>query len=550
MNRRKDGSLYDEEMTITPVRNRAGDITHFIAIKLDITSRRRTEERICRLAQVVENSAEMIAIGDSGGRIIFVNQALLQATGFDDQELIGEFFETSLLSPSNPPNLEEEIRLQTLSGGGWSGECLGLRKYGTDFDIFLSTGQIRNGQGVVIGTFGIFRDITDRKRLEEQLVMSQKMEAVGRLAAGIAHDFNNLLGVIMGYSDLLQEGLPADDPRNRKLQQIWKAGDRAASLTRQLLAFGRKQVVEPKVLDLTAVINELNKMLSRIVREDIELVTILRPETGRIKADPAQVEQVIINLVVNARDAMPQGGRVIIETANTELDEHYSRSHPAVRPGPYVMVAVSDTGLGMDPETQARIFEPFFTTKELGTGTGLGLATVYGIVKQNEGSIWVYSQVGKGTVFKIYFPRTDEPAQVAESDRRTVGPLRGSETILLAEDAEDLRELTHLLLEKNGYRVLVANSSEEVLALGENQYRTIDLLLTDVVMPMANGRELAERLKGRHPGMKVLYMSGYTTDTIVRHGVLEPGIFFIEKPFSEEGLMRKLREVLERRQQI
>lgn len=545
VNRRKDGSFYHEEMTITPVKSGNGDITHFIAIKLDITERKKAEERICRLAQVVENSSEMIAIGDSGGRIQFVNQALLRATGYEEHELIGQFFESTLLSPNNPPNLDEEIRLRTGSGGGWSGECLGLRKDGADFEIFLSTGQIKNGGGVAIGTFGISRDITDRKHLEEQLAISQKMEAVGRLAGGIAHDFNNLLGVIMGYSGLLQESFPEGDPRNRKLQQIWKAGDRAASLTRQLLAFSRKQVVKPRVLDLTALISELSKMLSRILRDDIELVAILRPETGCIKADPGQIEQVIINLVVNARDAMPQGGKVIIETANTELDEHYSRSHPAVRPGPYVMIAVSDTGLGMDSKTQARIFEPFFTTKEQGRGTGLGLATVYGIVKQSEGNIWVYSQVGKGTVFKLYFPRSDEPTQVVETDRAEMASLCGSETILLAEDAEELRELTQLLLEKNGYTVLAANSTQEVMDLAEKQDRPIHLLLTDVVMPTTNGRELADRLKVKYPGMRVLYMSGYTSDAIVHHGVLEPGIFFLEKPFSEEGLMRKLREALD-----
>ena len=363
VNRRKDGSHYHEEMTITPVKNAAGEITHFIAIKLDITERKNSEERICRLAQVVENAAEMVTIGDSDGRIIFANPALLRATGYREDELTGKPFAKSLLSHNNPPGLDEEIRRKTISGGGWSGECIRCRKDGSDFPIHLSTGQIKNDQGAIIGTFGISQDMTERKRLEDQLAVSQKMEAVGQLAGGVAHDFNNLLGVMIGYSELLQEGFPPDDPRHRKLQQIKKSGDRAASLTRQLLAFSRKQVIQPRVIALNSLIGELSKMLTRLVREDIELVCSLKPGLGRVKADPAQVELVIMNLVVNARDAMPGGGKIIVETANVYLDETYCQSHPTVKPGRHVMIAVSDTGTGMDAKTQARIFEPFFTTK-------------------------------------------------------------------------------------------------------------------------------------------------------------------------------------------
>jgi nitrogen-specific signal transduction histidine kinase/CheY-like chemotaxis protein len=399
--------------------------------------------------------------------------------------------------------------------------------------------------------FGIAQDITDRKRLEEQLVVSQKMEAVGLLAGGVAHDFNNLLGVIMGYSDLLLDGFPSDDPRCHQLQQIKKAGVRATSLTRQLLAFSRKQIFQPRILDLNALVTDFNKMLLRMVGEDIELVCNLKPSLGQIKADPGQIEQVIMNLVVNSRDAMPTGGKLIIETANADLDETYCRAHPAVQPGSYAMVAVSDTGAGMDAKTQARIFEPFFTTKEQGKGTGLGLATVYGVVKQSGGYVWVYSELGKGTTFKIYFPRIDEPVQAVEAmDQGKPELLRRSETILLVEDAEPLRELTRELLENNGYTVFVAENGAEAIELAEHEDRPIHLLLTDVVMPGMSGREVASYLTAKRPDMRVIFMSGYTNDVIAHHGVLDSGISFIEKPFSQETLMRKLREVLDRPEKV
>jgi PAS domain S-box-containing protein len=544
VNRRKDGTVYEEEMTITPVKNGAGDVTHFIAIKLDIAERKRAEERICRLAQAVENSTELIAIANPDGRISFANHALLQATGYKDTEIIGEFFGKTLISHNNPPALDEEIRARTILEGGWRGECLGRRKDDTDFPVFLSTGQIKDSRGLVIGIFGIGQDITDRKRLEEQLLVSQKMEAVGRLAGGVAHDFNNLLGVIVGYSDLVLDAFPSEDPRHQQLEQIKKAGLRATSLTRQLLTFSRKQVCQPVVLDINALVTDFNKMLRRMVGEDIEFTNALHQGLGQVKVDPGQIEQVIMNLVVNSRDAMPNGGKLIIETANVDLDEDYCLLHPSVQPGHYVMLAVSDTGSGMDAKTQARIFEPFFTTKEEGKGTGLGLATVYGVVKQSEGHIWVYSELGKGTTFKIYFPRIDEPAQSAATDRGEAGSLRGFETILLSEYSTLLRVLTCALLENNGYEVIAAENGIEAVKLAERCDRPIHLLLTDVVMPGMSGRELADRLAVKRPGMRVLYMSGYTNDAIVHHGVLEPGLFSLQKPFSQEALTHKLREVL------
>ncbi|MGA8872571.1 MAG: PAS domain S-box protein [Candidatus Acidiferrales bacterium] len=545
INRRKDGTVYPEEMTITPVQDRTGEITHFIAIKLDITERKRAEERICLLAQAVENSAELIAISDPDGRISFVNHALLLATGYKESELIGEFFGKMLISQNNPPHIDEEIRARTIFSGGWRGECIGRRKDDTDYPIFLSTGQIRDTQDRAIGIFGIGQDITERKRLEAQLFTSQKMEAVGRLAGGVAHDFNNLLGVIMGYTDLVLDGFAGDDSRCHQLQHIKKAAVRATSLTRQLLAFSRKQVFQPKVLDLNVLVADFNKMLSRLIGEDIEMANILKQGLGQVRADPGQIEQVIMNLIVNARDAMPNGGKLTIETANADLDEAYCRSHSSAKPGQYVMVAVSDTGMGMDAATQARIFEPFFTTKEQGKGTGLGLATVYGIIKQSEGYIWVYSELGKGTTFKVYLPRVDEPAQALEADRADRKLRRGVATILLVEDADALRELTAALLKMNGYTVLAAESGEEAIKLAERYNQQIHLLLTDVVMPRMGGPELANYLTAKRPDMRVLFMSGYASDTIVHHGVLDHGISFLEKPFSQEALMLKLCEVLD-----
>jgi CheY-like chemotaxis protein len=371
------------------------------------------------------------------------------------------------------------------------------------------------------------------------------MEAVGRLAGGVAHDFNNLLGVIIGYSDLLLDRVSPDDPDHHHVQEIKKAGSRAASLTRQLLAFSRKQVFQPKVLDLNAVVADLNKLLHRLIGEDIELVTALRPTLGTIKMDPGQLEQVLMNLVVNARDAMPKGGKLTIATANVDVDESYCRSHPAIQVGPHVVLAVSDTGIGMDAETQARIFEPFFTTKELGKGTGLGLSTVYGVVKQSEGYIWVYSEPGIGTTFKIYFPRVDEPVDVIGIGRPNSAQLRGTETILIAEDAEPLRKLTCTFLKSNGYRVLAAGSGAEAIKMAAEYLEPIHLLLTDVVMPRMSGPELANRLTAARPEMRVVYMSGYTDDAIVHYGVLEPGTFFIEKPFSRDVLLGKVRDALD-----
>lgn len=379
---------------------------------------------------------------------------------------------------------------------------------------------------------------------EMQLRQAQKMEAIGRLAGGIAHDFNNLLTVISGYTELMLKGLEEEDPLRRNCLEIKKAGDRAAVLTRQLLAFSRRQVMQPKVLDLNTVVSEMESMLERLLGEDIELCTALHPDSGHVKADPGQIEQVIMNLAVNARDAMPRGGQLIIETGNVRFDK--SSGEP--RPGSYVLIGISDTGVGMDAETQSMIFDPFFTTKPVGQGTGLGLSTVYGIVDQSGGFIKVDSRAGAGTTFRIYLPRLDEESLDWASRYACEETLRGSETVLIAEDEDVVRDLAREVLESYGYNVLAARNGEEALAVCEDHAGVIDLLISDVVMPGIGGRELRDSLLLDHRGMKVLFMSGYTDDAIVRYGVLESKLPFIQKPFTPEKFAIKVREVLDEKQ--
>jgi two-component system, cell cycle sensor histidine kinase and response regulator CckA len=406
--------------------------------------------------------------------------------------------------------------------------------------------------GVPTGVQGIARDITERKRMEkalraseDQLRQSQKMEAIGQLAGGVAHDFNNLLTAINGYSALALRRLGEDHPVQPYLEEIKKAGDRAANLTRQLLAFGRKQILQPLSINLNDVVRDMNKMLKRLIGEDVQLIANLRPDLNRIQADPGQVEQVLVNLVVNSRDAMPRGGTITIETANVKLDEAYASKLVGLSAGDYVMLAISDTGTGMDQETQKRIFEPFFTTKEKGKGTGLGLSTVYGIIRQSGGNIWVYTEPGEGTTFKVYMPQIEAEVGGSVIPHSSSIMQDGNETVLLVEDEEMVRKLASQLLKESGYSVLEASGGDEAMDICKTYQEPIDLLITDVVMPKMSGRDVAAQLKTLHPETRVLFMSGYTDDAIVHHGIVDSDIAFIQKPFSATSLTQKIREVLD-----
>jgi PAS domain S-box-containing protein len=502
---------------------------------------RETQERFIG---IYESSKDAIAYSTLDGLFLDVNDSFLKLTGHTKEELLTKTYQD--LTPMEYRKFEADIIQKIIrSGEPAEYEKEYLRKDGSLVATSLTVFVVKNREGQPGALAAIIKDVTERKTLEMQLFQAQKMEAIGQLTGGIAHDFNNLLTIVNGYSEMLLQTLPASDPQRDNAVQIKEAGERAVLLTRQLLAFSRRQMLEPKVLELNAVVTNTEKMLTRMIGEDIQLVTALMPRLGRVKADPGQIEQVIVNLAVNARDAMPQGGKLTIETANVELDENFARRHVVVKPGQYVMLAASDTGCGMDAETQKRIFEPFFTTKERGKGTGLGLATVYGIVKQSGGSIWVYSEVGRGTTFKMYLPRVEEEPDAVLPGTVRAAPLKGTETILLVEDDTPLRKLTLAILRHGGYDVLSAASREEALQLCGRHQGPIHLMLTDVVMPGRSVREFVEQLASTRPAMKVLHMSGYTDDTVVRHGVMEQSVAFLQKPFTTHSLLRKVREVLD-----
>jgi PAS domain S-box-containing protein len=496
-----------------------------------------------RYRLVAENIADAVFLLELDGRITLGNRSAEVITGYPQAELLGRSI-FSLLPEEGAR--EARARLSRVRAGAGVPPVFEVeltRKDGARVLLEVHmTSIVKDGRAVA--RLGVARDITERRGLEDQLRQAQKMEGIGRLAAGVAHDFNNLLTAIGGRCYLVLGKLTAENPLRREIEIIQGAAERAAKLTHQLLAFSRKQILELRVLDLNVTVTGIEPLLRRMIREDIEIATALDPAAGRVKADVGQIEQVLLNLGVNASDAMPQGGRLTLATGNVTLDAAYARTHAEVEPGPYVVLSVSDTGHGMTAAVQARIFEPFFTTKEEGKGTGLGLATVYGIAKQSGGDIAVYSEPGHGTVFKLYLPRVEEAPGIAEPARPAEITRRGSETVLLVEDDEPLRTLAREILSIHGYTVLDATSPSDALRLADTHPGPIQLLLTDVVMPEMNGRQVADRLIAVRPGLKVLFMSGYPDAAIVEHGVLEAGTYFLQKPFTPDGLSRKVREVL------
>jgi PAS domain S-box-containing protein len=493
---------------------------------------------------------------DPTGIVTLLNPAAEALTGWSEKEACGRSLEKvfPILDENNREStaIRKIIPFEEDGKGGLLRQKILVAKDGSKRPIEAEIKPIRDGQGKISGLVLAFRNSTGGRRSqeqsrqnEEQIRQSQKMEAIGQLAGGIAHDFNNLLTIITGYSEMLLNRLPVGDESRESIGEIRKSGERAASLTRQLLAFSRKQVLAPVVLDLNEVVQEMEKMLGRLIGEDIELATVLDSKLDLVKADPGQIEQVIMNLAVNARDAMPVGGKLILETANVDLDELYVEAHSEVPPGSYVTLSVSDTGCGMDEKTRARIFEPFFTTKGPGKGTGLGLATVYGIVKQSGGYIFVDSELGNGSTFKIFLPPVQAEKATKKPRTSSFKAPRGTETLLLVEDEDPVRVLARHALQSCGYNVLEASQGTEAIRLVEKQKGNIHLLVTDVVMPSLGGRQLVDKLHVLQPKMKVLYLSGYTDDAMVRHGLMEGEAAFLQKPFTPVVLAQKVREVLD-----
>ncbi|HEX4346180.1 MAG TPA: PAS domain S-box protein [Vicinamibacterales bacterium] len=514
---------------------------------VDVTDQRRAEaerrhsDRLYR--ELVDGARDVIFAVTPDGVLTALNPAFEQVLGWRREQWLGESF-VGLVAPDDVP---QALTLFHAALQSEPSPITQLRTRTADgkvriAEIYLSA---QRESDRVVGVLGIARDVTDRTQLEEQFHQAQKMEAIGRLAGGVAHDFNNLLTAILGYCELLLVDVHPGHPQRDDITEIQKAGLRAAALTRQLLAFSRKQIIEPTTLALNAIVADIRPMLGRLIGEDVSIVLQLHPELGSVKADHGQVEQVILNLAVNARDAMPEGGTLTIRTVNVEVDEDADETVAGAKPGSYVALTVSDTGMGMTPEVRARLFEPFFTTKGVGKGTGLGLATVQGIVLRSGGSVGIDSEVGKGTSFHIYFPRVDPVEALTEDAAPSIHrPQIGGETILVVEDSDGLRQLATRLLQRHGYKVLVAADAAAAIKVFD-EHASIDVLLTDVVMPGASGPELTRQLVEKRPALKVIYMSGYTEETIVHHGVLNPGIAFLNKPFSSEALGMKIREVLE-----
>ena len=559
--RRRNGSEFPVEVSLSPVATESGMFV-LSAIR-DISDRKRIAEELrraneelhrrtaeqlgeyrSRLALIIDSSDDAIIGKNLDGTITSWNKGAERIYGYAPEEVIGKHI--SLLVPSDRPDEIPEI-LQKIARGESTEhfESVRVTKDGRQLDVSISVSPLRDAKGDIIGASAIARDITAQKRAESQLHQSQKMEAIGRLAGGVAHDFNNILGIINACTEFLRDRIdPAGEP-SLYIENIQKATERGSSLTRQLLAFSRTPVIQPRILDLNERLKDISKLLRPLMGDDVEVLIVSRSPSAVVEADPGQLDQILVNLAVNARDAMPRGGKFILETRAEKFDEAFAEQHQAMAAGKYVLLAVSDTGSGMDEATASRIFEPFFTTKEMGKGTGLGLATVYGIVKQSAGHILVYSEPGHGTTFKIYLPSADHKIGLgSKSEVETVAPKRQGTTILLVEDDEIMRSLTRQLLEEHGYTVIEADDGKSALERVESHPGPIDLLLTDVVMRRMSGPELVERLSVSRPNLKVVFMSGYTGELIAEREVLKRGITLLEKPFSRTALLNTIHTTL------
>jgi len=511
-------------------------------------ARKQAEESLLQSSAEINDLYNQAPCGyhslNADGFFVRINDTELTWLGYERDELLGKRF-IDVLHPDFIKSYQANFEIFKRSGTIHDLEFNMLRKDGSILPVVMNASALRDADGNYIMSRSIVFDTTERKRLEEQLRQAQKIEAIGQLAGGVAHDFNNLLTVIIGHSLLALERMNPDHSIRNALSQIHKTGERAAALTRQLLAFSRRQILEPKVIDINANLAEMDAMLKRLVPANITITTNLDPKVSRVFADEGQLGQVVMNLVINARDAITSHGKIAIETSNVSLDEAYSRTHTGVKPGRYVLLAVSDTGSGMSDEVKARIFEPFFTTKEMGKGTGLGLSTVYGIVRQSGGSIEVYSEVGKGTTFKIYLPRADGELSATQSSQALPSIVQGNEVILLVEDDDEVRELIQEILKWSSFTVLSARNGVEALKVSEQHTGLIDLLMTDMVMPEMTGPELADRMRKLRPAMKVLCMSGYTEQATINNGMLAPHMHFLHKPFTPMDVARKVRETLD-----
>ncbi|MEW6080045.1 MAG: PAS domain S-box protein [Thermodesulfobacteriota bacterium] len=540
---RKDGSVFLTWMSTALMHDEQMQPVGLVAVARDISEQKKTEEELIRLRLAIDQVGDMIVITDTQGIIQYVNPAFEQVTGYGRREAVGQN-PRIMKSGRQDQVFYENLWATITSGRTWQGRMINRRKDGTFFTEDATISPVHDAAGRIVNFVAVKRDITEHIRLTTQLQHSQKMETVGRLAGGVAHDFNNMLNVIIGHAEMADEGLAPDDPFHQDIQEILGAARRSAEITRQLLAFARKQTITPEVLDLNAMVEGMLKMLRRITGEDIDLVWHPYPGLWPINIDPGQVDQIMANLMVNASEAITGAGRIIVETANMTPDETFCANYDGLVPGDYVHLSISDNGRGMDQAMLVKLFEPFFTTKRVGEGSGLGLATVYGIVKQNNGYIYAESEPMTGTTFRIFLPRhTVQPGQHRAIASAEISPGRGA-IVLIVEDEASILKLARRILERQGYMILTAGSTAEALALAEGHKPPIDLLITDVIMPGMNGRELFERLRLFHPDVQVLYMSGYTADIIGQRGVLTDEVHFIHKPFSNQDLVDKVKETL------